>query len=258
MGRSRAGQSVHITSIRGVSAGPALALVFPKERLVAMPHWGRRPGHGNPSWTWSRATSSPQGTRTGWPGQAGLQAAPGSGRSPVMTWEPVAQGASHMSGGLTLSFPENLWLPLKTGSFLITVCLSLQLSCHLDFGFHSIIVSWPHKNVAQDNKGLIQELSRESRCWRINKCKVLLEWPMWASACGPQNSVLLWDSGEGAGGERERGERRERERARARAGSQAAASEDLSLSSKTVPSNGFGSGREQLTNPRWPGSSPPT
>ena len=37
-GRSRAGQSAHITSIRGVSAGPALALVFPKERLVATSH----------------------------------------------------------------------------------------------------------------------------------------------------------------------------------------------------------------------------
>ena len=37
-GRSRAGQSAHITSIRGVSAGPALTLVFPKERPVATSH----------------------------------------------------------------------------------------------------------------------------------------------------------------------------------------------------------------------------
>ena len=74
---------------------------------------------------------------------------------------------------------------------------------------------------------------------------------VWAS----ELSTTLRQWGGGRGRERER---RERERARARAGSQAAASEDLSLSSKTVPSNGFGSGREQLTNPRWPGSSPPT
>ena len=67
-----------------------------------------------------------------------------------------------MLGGLTVPFPVNLWLPLKTGSFLVAACLPLQLSCHLDFGFHSIIVSWPHENMAQDNKGLIQELGREN------------------------------------------------------------------------------------------------
>lgn len=78
--------------------------------------------------------------------------------------EPAAQGASHVLRGLTVPFPVNLWLPLKTGSLLVAACLPLQLPCHLDFGFHSIIVSWPHENMAQDNKGLIQELGRESRC----------------------------------------------------------------------------------------------
>ena len=73
---------------------------------------------------------------------------------------------------------------------------------------------------------------------------------VWASELS--TALRQWGGG---GGEREE---RERERARVRAGSQAAASEDPNLSSKTVPSNGFGSGREQLTNPRWPGSSPPT
>ena len=82
----------------------------------------------------------------------------------------------------------------------------------------------------------------------------------WSGPCEPQRVGLrtqYCSETVGRGRGRERGER-ERERERVRAGSQAAASEDPNLSSKTVPSNGFGSGREQLTNPRWPGSSPPT
>lgn len=66
-GRSRAGESAHITSIRGVSAGPALALVFPKERLSGHPALRKKIG------TWKPILDVVAGPRlaTGTPGQGG-------------------------------------------------------------------------------------------------------------------------------------------------------------------------------------------
>lgn len=59
----------------------------------------------------------------------------------------------------TVPFPVDLWLPLKTGSLLVAACfaaaaLSLGFRVSLYHSFLGLI-----ENMAQDNKGLIQESS---------------------------------------------------------------------------------------------------